>query len=114
MQTLPPPPVPQKLRELLKDYPEHLQEIQKTLDGVIEKPSKVTPPFEMAVWMLEDTLGDFMIKAGAELKAAEASGDPVSIVKAKEKRSVMGRAVANKGPMRDLWDYFQVHKQAFE
>lgn len=111
---LPPPPVPQELRELLKDYPEYLQAIQRALDNVVARPSKATPPFEMAVWMLEGVLGGFVADAYDELNAAEAGGDPIAIRKAKEKESAVGYARLNMGPMQDLFDYFEVHKEAFE
>jgi hypothetical protein len=112
MSTLPPPPVPEKLCEMLKDYPEHLQELQKALSGVVEKASKVTPPFEMAVWMLEDTLADFVVEAAEELKVAESSGDSAAIANAKEKYSLMGRARSKARWIADdrLWEYFQANK----
>ena len=112
MSPIPPPPVPQKLQEMLKDYPQHLEELQKALNSVVEKPPHGTPPFEMAVWMLEDTLSAFMVDAREKLKAAEASGDAQAIAKAEEKRSVMGRALANMW-MPDLRAYFEAHKEAF-
>lgn len=43
---LPSPPVPQKLRELLKDYPELIERLQNELNYAVQHPSKVTPPFE--------------------------------------------------------------------
>jgi hypothetical protein len=75
MSQSPPPPVPQGLREMLKDYPDHIQELQKSLNRVITKPSKSTPPFEVAIWELERTLETFIDEAREELKAAEASGE---------------------------------------
>lgn len=109
---LPPPPVPARLREMLRDYPGHLQELQKALNDVVEKPSPVTPPFELAVWMLEDTLSDFVYKARDELQAAETSGDAAAIERAKKKKFAMGSARLNMGGMPDLHDYFEAHKDA--
>jgi hypothetical protein len=53
------PPVPQGLREMLKDYPEYIHRLQNDLMRVITKPSKSTPPFEVAIWELEGTLETF-------------------------------------------------------
>lgn len=36
MKQLPPPPVPQKLREMLKDYPGHIERLQEVLDYAID------------------------------------------------------------------------------
>ncbi|RMH93233.1 hypothetical protein EBB59_06580 [Lysobacter pythonis] len=104
---------------MLKDYPGHIERLQEVLNSVIEKPSKVTPPFEVAIWLLEGRLETFISEARAELKAAEASGDPVAIERAKAKELLMGRARSGNGGMRlglmdDLWNYFETNKGAFE
>jgi hypothetical protein len=117
MSQLPPPPVPQALREMLKDYPEHIQELQKSLNRVITKPSKSTPAFEVAIWELEGTLGTFISEAREELKAAEASGDSEAIARAEEKERLMERAssrnIGMKG-LHELWGYFETRKEAFK
>lgn len=112
MSKLPPPPVPEKLREMLKDYPELIQEIRDTLDGYAKKPNSLQP-FDGALWLLEDTLSSFYSKARSELKAAEASGDVQAIQNAKEKRLAIGRASANLW-VPDLRVYFEAHKEAFQ
>jgi hypothetical protein len=109
---LPPPPVPQRLREMLKDYPEHIQTLQEDLIAVAQKRSP-TPPFERAVWMLEDALSSFISEARAELHAAEASGDAAAIERAKAKELLMLHARSLHG-LHDLFDYFQANKEAFE
>lgn len=117
MSPLPPPPVPQKLREMLKDYPEHIERLQEVLNKGIENPSRATPPFEVAIWMLEGATEEFIQQAREELKAAEASGDATAIEWAKEKLDLMFRARSSNGGMADLnelWDYLQVNKRAFE
>jgi hypothetical protein len=117
MSPLPPPPVPQGLRELLKDYPEYIQRLQNDLMRVITKPSKSTPPFEVAIWELEGTLETFISEAREELKTAEASGDAKAIARAKDKERLMGRARSGGGGMiniSDLSDYFQTYKEAFK
>jgi hypothetical protein len=116
MPSLPPPPVPQKLREMLKDYPEHIARLQDALNDVVERPSRATPPFEVAIWMLEGALDTFYSEAREELKAAEANGDPGAIAKAKEKEFVMGSAGFQGRWIGDdgLWNYFQENKEAFE
>jgi hypothetical protein len=37
MPSLPSPPVPQRLREMLKDYPEHVERLQEALNRLLEK-----------------------------------------------------------------------------
>ncbi len=101
------PPVPQKLQEMLKDYPEYIDRLQNDLMRVITKPSKSTPPFEVAIWELEGTLETFISEARAELKAAEASGDRDAIARAKLKRSILGSARADMGNMSDLQVFFK-------
>lgn len=114
MPNPPPPPVPQKLREMLKDYPEHIERLQEVLNVIIQKPMYGTPPFERAIWLLEGRLETFIAEARAELKAAEASGDAEAIQQAKVKRSVMGTARANFGGMSDLRAYFDSHREALQ
>lgn len=113
MPDLLPPPVPQKLREMLKDYPEYIAGLQQSLIRLIEKPLHGTPPFERAIWLLEGQLETFYSEARAELKAAEASGDVQAIQKAKEKEFTIGYALGNMW-MPDLVAYFEAHKDAFE
>lgn len=117
MPNLPPPPVPQKLCEMLKDYPEHIAGLQQTLNRLIEKPMHGTPPFERAIWLLEGRLETFMSEARAELQAAEDSGDAQAIAGAKAKELLMFRARSGSagGGMLDLNEleaYFDVHKEA--
>lgn len=106
------PPVPQKLRELLKDYPEHLQTLQAALNRAVEKPSTGIPLVEQAVWALEGTLTRFAVDAREETNLAESGGDPVAIARAKAKERLMFQASSSNGGMRlglmdDLWDYLQ-------
>jgi hypothetical protein len=110
---LPPPPVPQRLREILKDYPEHIESLREALGRYVKKPSRLMP-FDGAIWILEASLETFMSEAYAELEAAEASGNKVAIEKAKAKDFAVGYARLNMGGMSDLFDYFQAHKEAFE
>jgi hypothetical protein len=111
------PPVPQGLREMLKDYPEYIHRLQNDLMRVITKPSKSTPPFEVAIWELEGTLETFIDEAREELKAAEARGDTEAIARADQKERLMFRAYSKNGGMADLddlWSYFQAHEELFK
>ncbi|WP_223202856.1 hypothetical protein [Stenotrophomonas sp. 169] len=104
------PPVPAKLREMLKDYPEHIEQLQKALNSVKDRRIKSTPPFEAAVWLLEDYLSSFKSEARVELDAAEASGNPQAIERAKEKEQLMSFArsgnigLANLSELRAYFD----------
>ncbi len=102
------PPVPQGLREMLKEYPEHIDRLQEALNTVIEKPSKVTPPIEVAIWVLESRLETFISEARSELRIAEEGGDPNVIEHAKKKLRLM-LDCGSSGPvwsMKDLIEYF--------
>ena len=116
MPKLPPPPVPQRLREMLKDYPEHVRTLQNDLNELIAKPFRGTPIFEQATWALEGALDTFIDEAGTELHAAEASGDAEAIARAEAKNLLMGRARSKGRWIADdaLWEYFQANKEAFE
>ena len=110
-----PPPVPQKLRDMLKDYPEHIETLQADLNRVVQDPFKGTPMSEQAIWALEAALDAFIDEARKELQAAEASGDPAAIEQAKAKELLMFRARSGNGGMRlglmnDLWGYFESNK----
>ncbi|HYQ23523.1 hypothetical protein [Stenotrophomonas sp.] len=87
--SLPPPPIPSKLRDALKDYPEHIEELQKTLDSVKGRRIRSFPAFHYAAWKLEDCLADFIAEARAQVATAGASGDPRAIERAKEKEKLM-------------------------
>ena len=107
-----PPPVPQRLRDRLKDYPEHIQILQADLNRVVENPSKGIPLPEQVTWVLEAALSTFAVDAREETKAAEAAGDPAVIAQAKAKERLMFQASSSNGGMRlglmnDLWDYLQ-------
>lgn len=102
------PPVPQGLRDKLKDYPEHIQSIQDALNRMMAKPLGVTPLFEQAIWKIEGALSVFIHEAQDELEAAKQSGDLTVIERAKEKVSVMRSASFKNcwlGEQGGLWDY---------
>lgn len=71
----PQPPIPQRILQLLQDYPSLIKRLQESLDEVVTKPIKTTPPFEVAMWALEDTLGGFLTEARKELAIAKGQGD---------------------------------------
>ncbi|RMH93450.1 hypothetical protein EBB59_05990 [Lysobacter pythonis] len=102
---------------MLKDYPEHIELLKRTLNRIIEKPMHGSDPFDRAIWLLEGRLETFIQEAREELQAAEASGDAVAIARAEEKISLMRRAHSSNGGMRDLHAlrmYFDANKRAFE
>ncbi|WP_152239186.1 MULTISPECIES: hypothetical protein [Xanthomonas] len=107
MKTLPSsPPVPQKLQEILGEYPEKIQKLQNVLDNYCKNPNPLMP-FDGAVWILQDTLGSFILEAREELKNAKAGGDPLVIENAKRKDFAVGSALFNMGGMPDLHAYFE-------
>lgn len=116
-QKLSQPPIPQRLRDLLRDYPEYLQTLQNRLNKVAQNPPDVTPVFEQAIWALEDGLDEFLSEARAELRAAEARGDAEAIARAAAKKRLMFSAFSRNDGMRGLHElklYFDANKVASE
>lgn len=110
------PPVPKKLREMLRDYPGHIDRLQEQLNSVAEEPRSVSPKFEVAIWMLEGQLDEFIREAQTELEASQTTGDAEAIARAEAKESLMFRARSGNGGMKglhDLWEYFKENKDAF-
>lgn len=110
----PSPPVPANLREMLKDYPEHIEQLQKALDSVKDRRIQSIPPFEAAVWLLEDCLTSFVAEARAELATAEASGDPKAIAQSQRKEMLMSFARSSNigmATLSDLRKYFELHSR---
>lgn len=101
------PPVPAKLREMLKDYPEHIGRLQNLLTAVAEEPRSAIPRFELVVWALQGRLDTFHSEAMAELEAAKASGDPEVVERANAKEQLMSQAAWKHVWIgdKDLWDY---------
>ena len=110
MTEFPLPPVPQTLREMLKDYPEHIEGLQSALNSAVEDPSKVTPPFEVAIWMLERALGEFIDEAREELEVAQAGGESTAVNQSERKEILMLHARGLHG-LHDLCTYFEARKE---
>jgi len=87
------PPVPGKLREVLKDYPEHIERLQEALNRSAERSRQVSlMPFDDAISALEGRLATFIMEARDELASAESSGDAKAIAAATEKERLMLKA----------------------
>lgn len=111
---LSPPPIPQRLRELLKDYPGHLARIQEDLNDLVLNHAKSIPLFEQAIWDLEGRTDAFVREAQAELEAAQAAGDADTIARAEAKASLMRRSSnpnVGMGNLDELWSYFKEHAE---
>jgi hypothetical protein len=100
------PPVPQGLRDMLKDYPEQIQTLQDDLNRYVQKPFHLMP-FDGAIWLLEGALEAFISEAREELKAAEATGNQEAIALKKMKKFTMGSARADMGDLSDLRAFLQ-------
>lgn len=108
---LPAPPVPQGLREMLRDYPGHIERLQQALNWVIEHPASGIPPFERAVWALEGRTETFISEARDELERAERTGNPEEISRAKKKELLMLHSRSTGSwKMKDLLAYFDARK----
>jgi predicted metal-dependent hydrolase len=117
---LPQPPIPHRLREMLKDYPEHLRRLQEELNYTFDgpRPARGTTNhiFEQVIWALEGCLEAFMRDADEELMAAQASGDMALIAHADEKFGLMVRCRSSSGGMKlfhmdDLTQYIESHRE---
>jgi hypothetical protein len=110
---LPVPPIPQRLRELLKDYPEHLARIQEDLNDLVLDHAKSIPLFEQVIWDLEGRTSAFIREAQVELEAAQEAGDADAIARAEVKEELMfsARSVNDGlGDLKEVCDYIQAHK----
>jgi len=62
------PPVPNLIREQLKDHPELIAELEESLKSVGRRPGmskpQLTDQFEAAIWCLEDKLGGLRDRCG--------------------------------------------------
>ncbi|WP_372390340.1 hypothetical protein ACCQ05_11585 [Xanthomonas sp. NCPPB 3582] len=111
---LPAPPVPQKLRELLKDYPELIQRLQDVLDDYIRKPNRLMP-FDGAIWALEGRLDSFISEAREDLDRAQASDDANAVKMAEEKERLTRHARSRNRGMSDLdqlWNYIETYNES--
>lgn len=87
------PPIPGKLREAFRDYPQYIERLQEALDRSAERSRQGSlMPFDDAISALEGRLATFIIEARDELASAEASGDAEAIANAIEKEMLMLRA----------------------
>lgn len=102
------PSVPTKLREMLKAYPDYLEQFQQLLCEVANEPV-AAPRLELAIWALEGRASRLLVEARAEREMAKQAGDPDRIAIADQKELLMGRVVIQKpwlGDM-DFVDYFK-------
>lgn len=81
----PRPPIPQRMRDLLSEYPDLLERLQDALDEVVTKPERGIPPYEVAIWALQDTLEGAIFRAQGEL-AAQQGGSDALLVRQLEKK----------------------------
>ncbi|WP_057918388.1 hypothetical protein [Lysobacter antibioticus] len=115
---LTPPEVPPRLRELLKDYPGHVERLREVLEKFAE-PKPRLQPFDEAIWALESVLDGFVDEANVELHEAEASNCAEAIRRAQQKRQLMlsaqSRGVGLAGEsLQGLWDFFETNRRASE
>ncbi|WP_237051738.1 hypothetical protein [Lysobacter antibioticus] len=112
---LPPPPVPERLREMLKDHPDHIERLQEVLNQVAYDGRVLLMPFDQAIWALEGRLETFIHEAKADLEAAQVDEDAQAIELARAKEDLMFRARSSNGGMKglhDLWNYFKENEDA--
>ncbi len=111
---LPPIPIPTRVRELLRDYPDLIVRLEKRLARALERPTH--PPIEGAIWAFEDTLEGFVGDAQQDRRRAEEAGDEHALAQANAKFDAAARAGTRNDGLRDLReveDYFEHHREAF-
>ncbi|MGM9428601.1 hypothetical protein [Hydrogenophaga sp. MI9] len=100
------PPLPQVLREALKDYPELIDGLQEVISDLEVRPgmskARRTDLLELAIGSLEDRLDSYLSNTAQELREAEATGDVALIEKAREKEMLM--VGCRGGGLRDSYD----------
>lgn len=94
---------------MLKDYPGHIERLQQALNTVARDPSPLTPPFEVAVWVLESRLEAFVREAQTDLEEAQERGVAEEIAQAQQKELLMLKASSKYAWFTDeaLLNYFQ-------
>lgn len=115
MTQLPPPPVPAHLREMLQDYPRHIERLQEVLTYSIAKSFSSLGLFDQVIWALESRLDSFISEAKDELIVAKQGENLLAIEQAEQKVHLMFRAASKNGGMQrldDLWEYCQAHPQS--
>ncbi len=112
---IPQPPVPQFLRETLKDYPEIILEIQGYMNEIVAKylERRWGAPFNEVIELLEDTLSARYSDAYEALKEAEQTGDSQAIYQANIKYDALVVAGRPRS-LPELQNYFKTYKGAFE
>ncbi|MCD0280307.1 hypothetical protein JWH04_15450 [Xanthomonas melonis] len=95
------------MRESFKDYPDHIARLESALQESVDKPSPITPPFEFAIWAIEDCLDTFVDESREKLRIAEQTGDEEAIALVKSTHLLMLHS-ATKGAWKaqNLMDYF--------
>lgn len=107
--TPPTTPVPARLRERLKDHPEHVARLQQVLNSAADAQGRPNQRFEEAVRALEGRLGSFLVEARTELDAARSRGDADLVAKAEAKERLMSEIRLKQVWIGDpvMWGHFQ-------
>ena len=102
------PPVPAGLQEMLKDYPEYIEQLQDGLNRLMENPRSYPPLFEQAIWRIEDVLDRLINESREELEKARSFGDINAIKDAQEKENLILEASWKHVWIGDdlLWNFF--------
>jgi hypothetical protein len=108
----PPPQVPRTVRELLKDYPELIEDLQDGLTKSHYGPSGALS-FESAVWLLKDMLDADWGDADEEAEQAKSRGDQEAARRADEKSMAISMAMREVYGDGDLSSYFKAHEKDF-
>lgn len=103
------PPLPAYVRDLLDRYPALIEELEHALATVVSQPAHNTPPFEVAVWVLESKLANLITRARIRLEQAQADGDTEIVHAAEQQLLLMQRAHSRNGGLHnldELWAHF--------
>ena len=112
---LPPPPIPPRIREHLKDYPDHLDQIQKLLIEYVKQPMSM--PLDGAIWTLKGRLDSNYVEALGNLEKIKKHGDAEAIAAAEKKLYKFGCAASGSNGLLNVHDlvmYFDQYKDYFK
>jgi hypothetical protein len=110
MSAYPPPPVPQKLREFLSEYPDAIAEIEQSLVRYAGKPN-MAMPFDGAIWAIEAVIEGLALDAREAARSAKSNGDlsEAQALEARETRllharmGIIGRLDGLREHIADVW-----------
>lgn len=96
--------LPPLMLEMLKDYPDVISDARSSLMQFSTKARWLSAPYQSALWLLKDILGDEVSKSSVDIRNARASGDHEAMAKALARQRAMFQAQSVTGGLADTSD----------